>query len=185
MREATRLLERVKAALGPKQASRRARPVDAETFAAALRALPQVARVPPGDGAALARALAAVARLEPPATAEGPVATDEDATDVARRAARHAAGDATDSEDELGAAAARAARRAHARAVGFAARRCGWAALELLEEARQAADAARAGGAAKRITGAKLTKGRRPDDCLLYTSPSPRDATLARMPSSA
>ena len=164
MREATRLLERVKAALGPKQASRRARPVDAETFAAALRALPQVARVPPGDGAALARALAAVARLEPPATAEGPVADDEDATDVARRAARHAAGDATDSEDELGAAAARTARRAHARAVGFAARRCGWAALELLEEARQAADAARAGGAAKRITGAKLTKGRRPDE---------------------
>ena len=96
VREATRLLERVKAALGPKQASRRARPVDAGTFAAALRALPQVARVPPGDGAALARALAAVARLEPPATAEGPVADDEDATDVARRAARHAAGDATD-----------------------------------------------------------------------------------------
>ena len=95
MREATRLLERVKAALGPKQASRRARPVDAETFAAALRALPQVARVPPGDGAALARALAAVARLEPPATAEGPVANDEDATDVARRAARHAAGEAS------------------------------------------------------------------------------------------
>ena len=25
----------------------------------------------------------------------------------------------------------------------------------------------------------------RPDDCLLYTSPSPRDATLSRMPSSA
>ena len=24
-----------------------------------------------------------------------------------------------------------------------------------------------------------------PDDCLLYTSPSPRDATLSRMPSSA
>ena len=111
VREATRLLERVKAALGPKQASRRARPVDAETFAAALRALPQVARVPPGDGAALARALAAVARLEPLATAEGPVANDEDATDVARRAARHAAGDATDSEDELGAAVARAARK--------------------------------------------------------------------------
>ena len=35
VREATRLLERVKAALGPKRASRRARPVDAETFAAA------------------------------------------------------------------------------------------------------------------------------------------------------
>ena len=25
----------------------------------------------------------------------------------------------------------------------------------------------------------------RPDPCLLYTSPSPRDATLSRMPSSA
>ena len=25
----------------------------------------------------------------------------------------------------------------------------------------------------------------RPDNCLLYTSPSPRDATLSRMPSSA
>ena len=27
--------------------------------------------------------------------------------------------------------------------------------------------------------------GKKKDDCLLYTSPSPRDATLSRMPSSA
>ena len=30
-----------------------------------------------------------------------------------------------------------------------------------------------------------LTEERAPYDCLLYTSPSPRDATLSRMPSSA
>jgi len=126
-----------------------------------------VARVPPRDGAALARALAAVARLEPRAVAaEGPADGDADYAAVARRAARHAAGDATDSEDELGAAGARAARLAHARAVGFAARRCGWAALELLEEAGQAVDTARAGDGApaKRIASAKLAKGRRPDE---------------------
>ena len=34
-------------------------------------------------------------------------------------------------------------------------------------------------GSSTRIEGAKLT------NCLLYTSPSPRDATLSRMPSSA
>ena len=32
---------------------------------------------------------------------------------------------------------------------------------------------------------AKRTLGQRHYDCLLYTSPSPRDATLSRMPSSA
>ena len=31
----------------------------------------------------------------------------------------------------------------------------------------------------------KTEAGSRPDFCLLYTSPSPRDATLSRMPSSA
>ena len=30
-----------------------------------------------------------------------------------------------------------------------------------------------------------IVKGRKIGDCLLYTSPSPRDATLSRMPSSA
>ena len=30
-----------------------------------------------------------------------------------------------------------------------------------------------------------VTKRRMPSGCLLYTSPSPRDATLSRMPSSA
>ena len=30
-----------------------------------------------------------------------------------------------------------------------------------------------------------VSKGRMSEDCLLYTSPSPRDATLSRMPSSA
>ena len=33
--------------------------------------------------------------------------------------------------------------------------------------------------------GAKGAKYLRMDNCLLYTSPSPRDATLSRMPSSA
>ena len=31
----------------------------------------------------------------------------------------------------------------------------------------------------------KISKTYEPKDCLLYTSPSPRDATLSRMPSSA
>ena len=31
----------------------------------------------------------------------------------------------------------------------------------------------------------KCIEGDMPKDCLLYTSPSPRDATLSRMPSSA
>ena len=31
----------------------------------------------------------------------------------------------------------------------------------------------------------KQASKKRPQDCLLYTSPSPRDATLSRMPSSA
>ena len=31
----------------------------------------------------------------------------------------------------------------------------------------------------------KIYKGSEDWDCLLYTSPSPRDATLSRMPSSA
>ena len=39
--------------------------------------------------------------------------------------------------------------------------------------------AAQSGG---RIEELKISQG---DDCLLYTSPSPRDATLSRMPSSA
>ena len=33
--------------------------------------------------------------------------------------------------------------------------------------------------------GYKITQGNVPNACLLYTSPSPRDATLSRMPSSA
>ena len=33
--------------------------------------------------------------------------------------------------------------------------------------------------------GCAITPDGRPDSCLLYTSPSPRDATLSRMPSSA
>ena len=33
--------------------------------------------------------------------------------------------------------------------------------------------------------GARVIKVERPEGCLLYTSPSPRDATLSRMPSSA
>ena len=35
------------------------------------------------------------------------------------------------------------------------------------------------------LTSEKYDQGERPKDCLLYTSPSPRDATLSRMPSSA
>ena len=35
------------------------------------------------------------------------------------------------------------------------------------------------------FTQQKLTKAAGAKDCLLYTSPSPRDATLSRMPSSA
>ena len=38
------------------------------------------------------------------------------------------------------------------------------------------------------VTRRRATEGRNPrtgDNCLLYTSPSPRDATLSRMPSSA
>ena len=37
----------------------------------------------------------------------------------------------------------------------------------------------------KVIDAAKGYRGRRKNTCLLYTSPSPRDATLSRMPSSA
>ena len=37
----------------------------------------------------------------------------------------------------------------------------------------------------KPVKGALLVEGIQPQDCLLYTSPSPRDATLSRMPSSA
>ena len=33
--------------------------------------------------------------------------------------------------------------------------------------------------------GGKIEVGENPEACLLYTSPSPRDATLSRMPSSA
>ena len=40
------------------------------------------------------------------------------------------------------------------------------------------------GGFPKSIVG-KILKGEKPNFCLLYTSPSPRDATLSRMPSSA
>ena len=57
-----------------------------------------------------------------------------------------------------------------------AARRADQAQRELEEVRRLAAEAARTGGA--RVAGARRF-------CLLYTSPSPRDATLSRMPSSA
>ena len=40
-------------------------------------------------------------------------------------------------------------------------------------------------GEVKSITVDVVQAGKSTDDCLLYTSPSPRDATLSRMPSSA
>ena len=45
-------------------------------------------------------------------------------------------------------------------------------------------------GAVEHVTAGKLPRGEKADititaTCLLYTSPSPRDATLSRMPSSA
>ena len=36
-----------------------------------------------------------------------------------------------------------------------------------------------------RLNGAEMARSEEYKDCLLYTSPSPRDATLSRMPSSA
>ena len=41
------------------------------------------------------------------------------------------------------------------------------------------------GEALDRLAEDKVIQSAMPDDCLLYTSPSPRDATLSRMPSSA
>ena len=38
---------------------------------------------------------------------------------------------------------------------------------------------------AEQLSGSPFTAPRSINDCLLYTSPSPRDATLSRMPSSA
>ena len=40
-------------------------------------------------------------------------------------------------------------------------------------------------GIARARLDVRLLPGERCEDCLLYTSPSPRDATLSRMPSSA
>mgnify|MGYP003313567911 CR=1 FL=1 len=37
----------------------------------------------------------------------------------------------------------------------------------------------------KRLMAAAVKRARKTNSCLLYTSPSPRDATLSRMPSSA